>query len=124
MRTQSSSRSRNLALSFGTDDKRAFPRCPVTLLAHVYSKLGSFECELTELSETGATFSANTLNSCSFLTLCVRLGDDSGVLQVECRVVRVNGGSVGVAFLNPTMEDRLRVLEFFIRARRYAMAKA
>jgi hypothetical protein len=123
MRAQSLSHSRNLALAFGTDDKRTFPRCPVTLQAQVYSKLGCFECELTELSETGATLSASNIDSGASLTICLKLGDISDVLQVECRVVRVNSGSVGVAFLDPTMEDRLRVLEFFIRARRFAMAK-
>ena len=95
------------------DQRRVFPRWSVALEGTCHGGWGSSRCLITEMNEAGMGLVSGHHHSVGDeMTVACRLENNEEPLEVHCVVRHATAKGTGVAFLNITAPERVRVLEF------------
>jgi hypothetical protein len=95
------------------DQRRVFPRWSVALKGTCRGTWGSSRCLITEMNEAGMGLVSGRYHSVGDeMTVACRLENNEEPLEINCVVRHATAKGTGVAFLNITAPERVRVLEF------------
>lgn len=95
------------------NDRRSFPRLHAELNLAVYSIGRSSLCRLTDISESGLSFSSpSTWQVGDQLAIAWTTDAAQSPFHVAARVCHIGSHNVGVEFKNLSPVDRLRITNF------------
>jgi hypothetical protein len=96
-----------------TEERRAFPRWPAPFTVVCRDASGAATCRATDISESGIAFTGEKdYPMGAEIDVEYRLNPNHRPIQVRAVVRTKWGDRTGVEFLNLTVWDRLRILEF------------
>jgi hypothetical protein len=96
-----------------TEERRAFPRWPAKFTVVCRDASGVATCRVTDISESGIAFTGEKDYAIGAeIDVEYRLNPNHCPIQVRAMVRNKWGNRTGVEFLNLTVWDRLRILQF------------
>ncbi len=98
-----------------TEERRAFPRWPVTVRGEFHGVNGKVKADVVELNELGLTLKSEHAFD---LGSEVHVRCDIGLskpIDVKAVVKQKRGNAIGAEFLNLKLADRVRIQDYFAR---------
>ena len=98
-----------------TEERRAFPRWPVTVTGEFHGVQGKVKADVVELNEVGLTMQSDqAFEVGSELNVRCNIGT-SKPIDVKAIVRQKRGKAIGAEFINLKLSDRVRIQDYFAK---------